>query len=91
MNLKEKIEGLVNKLNFYTICTDQFEFDGCGNNIKQEHLFNLLKKYEFDDNLKMNEESIDEKDLKSFYFIILNHIKEINKKPVFAIRLRNIF
>jgi hypothetical protein len=39
----------------------------------------------------MNEESIDEKDLKSFYFIILNHIKEINNKPVFAIRLRNIF
>lgn len=38
----------------------------------------------------MKEESIDEKDLKSFYFMIINHIKEINKKPVFAIRLRNI-
>lgn len=66
MNLKDKIEGLTNELKPYTLCTDYYEFDGCGINIKQEHLFNLLKKYEFDANLKMKEPFVDDKDLRSF-------------------------
>jgi len=64
--LKDKIENLSAELKLFTLCTDYYEFDGCGINIKHEHLFNLLKKYEFSEDGVIAEAIVEEHDLKSF-------------------------